>query len=321
MRVAAVPSKREFKRQFGVGSIRRSLPKGSMHRISKLLELHDASVEARASAGRLLLLHDIELHSHYALRHPKQSGLAGKQQRIDSVKALQHSVRGELCKRMRVRHFSDARSRMANQFGIHAFNHHADEDSRNNVLYMNLIERKEYLLHFVNGYVCMTDSSEAVDQSIVYDTDYEASLGPGIHQLEHGGAPFVLSKDLKLYVAGRDVFAKTAREFKHTSFLSGKGVLAAGTMRCENGVLKWISAKSGHYQPTSRHMLTMLEFLRAKHIDLKKVIFFRVFSRPLPELDAPGKGEFDGCNAMEFLRERGFPGPDPHSMFIMPAGI
>ena len=111
---------------------------------------------------------------------------------------------------------------------------------------------------------------------------------------------------------------KTGKDFKHTSFMAGRDVLAAGTLRCEQGKLKWISAKSGHYQPTSRHMLTLLEFLRAKHINLQKVKFYRVFTHPLDDRSAPGQGEFDECNAMDFLNRRGFPGANPHSMFIDP---
>lgn len=316
MRAASVPSKKEFKKQFGVGSIRRSLPEGSMHRISKLLEMHDASVAVRGDPTRLMLLCDIEMHCDYALRHRNQSGIAGNQQRIDSVTALQHSVRGELCKRMRVRHFSQAVSKMKIQFGLHASNHSADEDQRNDVHYMRQIERKQYLLHFVNGFVCTTQSNEGQDESVCYDTDNEASLGAGLNQLEHGGAPFVLSKDLKLYITGQDMLAVTGKEFKHTSFLSGKDVLAAGTMRCVQGKIEWISGKSGHYQPTTRHMMTLLEFLRAKHINLNKVTLYRVINGAPFDRNAPGKGEFEGCNAMDFLNKRGFPGVSPNLMFV-----
>ncbi len=311
-----VPTKKEFKASFGVGSLRRSLPKGAMHRISRLLEMHDQSMLERRDKSRVQLLHDIEMHAHYALRHPKSSGIADKQQRIDSVKALQHAVRGELCRIMKVRHYSEARSIMANRFGMKAVNKHPDD---NQIYQFNDDEINASTLHFVNGYVCMMDP-DTEGESMVYDTDWEASLGGRQTNLEHGGALFVLTRDLKLQVSGR-AYPSLDGDFKHTSFLSGAAVLAAGTLRCENGKLKWISAKSGHYQPTSRHMLTLLEFLRAKQIDLRKVDFYRTVKNA-GAVANQGRaremslGEFQKCNAMDFLNARGFKGENPQDMFI-----
>lgn len=316
MRAKPVPSKSQFKESFGVGRFSRSLPKGAMHRISKLLEIHDNSMLPRSSTGRMQLLADIEMQSSFAIDNPELSGIGGKQEKIQCVKDLRHSVRGELCKRLGVRHYSEAQELLAHVFGFQASNHHAQADINAGVYYMTDAARRQFKLHFAKGRAHTMVSVGDQMAPVPYDTDNEAahSQMAGANILEFGAAPFVMGSQGNIYITGQDLMKG---DFKHTSFMAGENVLAAGTMRCENGKIKWISAKSGHYQPTARHMVTLFERLRAHQVDLSKVKFYRI--RMGASIQGTPDGEFEECNAMDFLKARGFPGSNPQDMFIPPA--
>ncbi|XP_010553372.1 PREDICTED: IQ domain-containing protein IQM3 [Tarenaya hassleriana] len=77
---------------------------------------------------------------------------------------------------------------------------------------------------------------------------------------------FVMSTFKKLY-AGR----KKKGRFHHSSFLAGGATLAAGRLVAENGVLKTISAYSGHYRPSDDSLDTFLSFLRENKVNLDEV--------------------------------------------------
>ncbi|KAL5075731.1 hypothetical protein RYX36_014715, partial [Vicia faba] len=68
---------------------------------------------------------------------------------------------------------------------------------------------------------------------------------------------FVMSTEKKLY-AGK----KKKGLFHHSSFLAGGATLAAGRLEAEDGVLKSISAYSGHYRPTDETHDAFLSYLR-----------------------------------------------------------
>ncbi|KAL5062854.1 hypothetical protein RYX36_024591, partial [Vicia faba] len=68
---------------------------------------------------------------------------------------------------------------------------------------------------------------------------------------------FVMSTEKKLY-AGK----KKKGLFHHSSFLAGGATLAAGRLEAEDGVLKSISAYSGHYRPTDETLDAFLSYLR-----------------------------------------------------------
>ena len=262
------------------------------------------------------MLSDIEVQCSFALDNPEASGIKDK---VDPVKALRHAVRGEICMRLGVRHWDAAKEMLAHVFGLQASNHHADADLRDGVYYMNDVARRQFMLHFKKGRAySMVNAGDDQMTPVLYDTVNEATHGQmaGQNILEFGAAPFVMGPDGNILITGRELMRG---EFKHTSFLAGGNVLAAGTMRCEDGKIKWISAKSGHYQPTARHMVTLLERLRAHQVDLSKVKFYRV--RMGASIQGTPDGEFEECWAMDFLRARGFPGANPNDMFIPPAPV
>ncbi|GMJ12054.1 hypothetical protein like AT3G52870 [Hibiscus trionum] len=77
---------------------------------------------------------------------------------------------------------------------------------------------------------------------------------------------FVMSTSKKLY-AGE----KKKGMFHHSSFLAGGATLAAGRLVVEQGILKSISAYSGHYRPTDDSLDSFLSFLKENGVNLSEV--------------------------------------------------
>ncbi|CAA2988248.1 IQ domain-containing IQM3-like [Olea europaea subsp. europaea] len=77
---------------------------------------------------------------------------------------------------------------------------------------------------------------------------------------------FVMSTSKRLY-AGE----KKKGYFHHSSFLAGGTTLAAGRLIVEDGVLKCISAYSGHYKPTDDSLDIFLTFLEENGVNLNEV--------------------------------------------------
>ncbi|XP_031474182.1 IQ domain-containing protein IQM3-like [Nymphaea colorata] len=77
---------------------------------------------------------------------------------------------------------------------------------------------------------------------------------------------FVMCTNKKLYAG-----VKMKGEFHHSSFLAGGVTLAAGRLDAENGVLKKVSAYSGHYRPTNENLDIFLAFLRENGVSLDEV--------------------------------------------------
>ncbi|KAK4765952.1 hypothetical protein SAY87_007594 [Trapa incisa] len=77
---------------------------------------------------------------------------------------------------------------------------------------------------------------------------------------------FVMSTSKQLY-AGE----KRKGAFHHSSFLAGGVTLAAGRLEAEHGILKSISAYSGHYKPTDDRLDSLLSFLEENGVNLNEV--------------------------------------------------
>ncbi|XP_022744609.1 IQ domain-containing protein IQM3-like [Durio zibethinus] len=87
-----------------------------------------------------------------------------------------------------------------------------------------------------------------------------------IKGLKEGKWIFVMSTSRKLY-AGE----KKKGMFHHSSFLAGGATLAAGRLVAEQGILKSISAYSGHYRPTDDSLESFLTFLKENGMNLSEV--------------------------------------------------
>ena len=68
--------------------------------------------------------------------------------------------------------------------------------------------------------------------------------------------------------------------FHHSTFLSGSAVMAAGELVVQQGVVKCITAKSGHYTPSVENMRTFVR--NFPDISGQAVIIPDFASNPLP---------------------------------------
>jgi hypothetical protein len=60
-------------------------------------------------------------------------------------------------------------------------------------------------------------------------------------------------------------------KFHHSSFLSGQPVASAGEISVEQGVVREITRRSGHYKPTAEQLNQFLERLNNAGVDLRNV--------------------------------------------------
>ncbi|CAM8980400.1 unnamed protein product [Rhodiola kirilowii] len=77
---------------------------------------------------------------------------------------------------------------------------------------------------------------------------------------------FVMSTSKKLYAG-----VKKKGKFHHSSFLAGGTTLAAGRLVVDHGILKSISAYSGHYRPTDESLDIFMSYLSESGVNLKEV--------------------------------------------------
>ncbi len=111
------------------------------------------------------------------------------------------------------------------------------------VRYLDRAGRKQYRLSFSGGL--------AKFQGKPFDTRtmHTVFSGPGV-------AIWVQTPKDHFYVGNH-----VTGQFHHSSFLSGGGVKCGGEIVASNGVIKAISAKSGHYQPSKDHFANAVRLL------------------------------------------------------------
>lgn len=319
-----LPTKKEFKAAFGTGVFSNKLPEGPVRRMGHLLaelETHRGNQNGPAHEHLTMLWH---LHEHckYAVNHLHKSGVKKKvHSRFMTIEDLDNIVWREMQRITGMRNRTGLQELFSqNLIGLEAVNLHAEEDAREiqsgtMARLQTDVARTQFKLAFRNGVAHTWNFNGAVKGSLEpYDTDKQANSNGGQHALEHGGAMFVMDTQGRIYANAR---FENFLNFKHSSFMDGANVLAAGTIRAENGRIKWVSAKSGHYQPTVRHMVSFLERLLTYKVDLSQVTFYRM--REGREFHEPGsfhRGDFEGCPALELLRKRAFPGIAPTKMRI-----
>jgi len=121
----------------------------------------------------------------------------------------------------------------------------AGSDASTDVTYLNETEGpKRYEVEF--------DGSGLLVESIG-NQPYTTKL----HRTEFSGngwAIFVVSPTGKLYSASH-ILGK----LHHSSFLGGRPVMAAGEVVSEDGVIKVLTAKSGHYRPSANDLLRLVQ--------------------------------------------------------------
>ncbi|KAI3832692.1 hypothetical protein MKW98_002238 [Papaver atlanticum] len=119
------------------------------------------------------------------------------------------------------------------------------------IKYLGPLEREHYEYKIVEGKIVHKKSNQFLD------TTKEPNKSKWI---------FVMSTSKKLY-AGK----KTKGAFHHSSFLAGGAALSAGSFSVVDGILKSISAYSGHYRPTDENLGSFLEFLKEHDVKLHEV--------------------------------------------------
>ncbi|MCB1136780.1 MAG: hypothetical protein KDK78_10965, partial [Chlamydiia bacterium] len=129
------------------------------------------------------------------------------------------------------------------------------------VIYLREDERPRYLVSVKRdgAYTLLCQEGSNLD------TSKFRSISSG-----EGTGIFVLGLDGKLYAAAHSESERGLMH--HSSFFAGGDVLSAGELVVEQGVLKSLSNRSGHYRPDWKDpMLAVLDHLHNKGVDLSAV--------------------------------------------------
>jgi len=124
------------------------------------------------------------------------------------------------------------------------------------VVYLDDTERQKYQLHIKDGKLFEADGN-------LFDTSNAESIFVG----GGGSAIFVMDKYGSIYASKIHHRGK----FHHSSFLAGQPVASAGEVVVENGVVKELTRRSGHYQPTLEQSKQFLKKLNSHGVDVDKI--------------------------------------------------
>ena len=237
-------------------------------------------------------------------------------QQLKAVEELQTFVLSELKKSLQATDDKDYEDKVIERFGkkVNEAEVKADEDLRKKDMLREFLtpqQQKELKLSFRNGLAHKwTFDQEKKGKLEIYDTARfrDANFS------EDNGSLYVVDKKGAFYVYGKE----TEKLLKHSSLLAGAAVLCAGTIRIEEGEVKWLTGQSGHYMPKVENLVGVLERLRQYQVDLTNV---KVFRRNETEIFVNGKGYpgkfYEPCNAMELLAKRTWPtGERPNALFV-----
>ncbi|XVE96471.1 hypothetical protein REPUB_Repub02eG0224800 [Reevesia pubescens] len=144
------------------------------------------------------------------------------------------------------------------------------------IKYLGPQEREHYEYIVVEGKIIHKQTGNVLDT---------------IKGLKEGKCIFVMSTSKKLY-AGE----KEKGKFHHSSFLAGGATLAAGRLVAEQGILKSISAYSGHYRPTDDSLESFLSFLKENGVNLSEV----EIRRATDDSDSYDDGKPSSATTVEF---------------------
>lgn len=127
-----------------------------------------------------------------------------------------------------------------------------------NVLYLSKIRRLQYMVIIQGGLMTRPDGSLI-------------TLLPGgtlDDELDSGG--YAIDKYGNLFITRKIDHA--GQQINHTTLCAGNEVLCAGTMSIKQGKLRVVTNGSGHYQPTTAHLLQALDMLQQSGVDLMGVV-------------------------------------------------
>jgi len=97
---------------------------------------------------------------------------------------------------------------------------------------------------------------------------FHTAEGASVHTGGQGRAIFVMDKDGNIFASN---YQEVGR-MHHSSFLAGQPVAGAGELGVENGTLRLITNRSGHYHPTDVHQEQVLRWLQQQGVDISAVV-------------------------------------------------
>ncbi|RMH22750.1 MAG: hypothetical protein D6696_02585 [Acidobacteria bacterium] len=121
--------------------------------------------------------------------------------------------------------------------------------------YLSPEEREAYRLDVKNGKLYDSEGG-------LFDTRDATSV--------HSNEPraiFVMAPDGSIYVSKQ----QRIHRFHHSSLVAGDSVAAAGEIEVEDGILRLVSNKSGHYRPLAEHADQLLELLAEQGVEVRGV--------------------------------------------------
>lgn len=123
------------------------------------------------------------------------------------------------------------------------------------VKYLDNVERQQYQLNIKNGKLYDVEGN-------LFDTANTRSAFGG-----KGNAIFVMDEHGSIYAST----VHSPGKFHHSSLLSGQPVASAGEIVVENGALKEVTRRSGHYQPTSEQLEQFSHNLNNSGVNMNNV--------------------------------------------------
>ncbi|MEZ2345840.1 hypothetical protein [Terriglobus sp. RCC_193] len=315
----SMPTKDQWKRDIGFNQLfgfHKKSPFPAMERIGRLIDDYDTESKRgpQADAGKLLqmkfhMLAACGFVQKYGMRPEKLGGTPTSlmRQAIYDLKTYIEST---------VRPILDPTWTLGD-FAIENFGRSVDahDQSRDQALLTGGIlqwfddaERARRKLAFRGGLAYRWSHVDGGKGNLeLYDTDTEGD------DLEDGGSLYAMDQQGHIYVHG----ANAPMDLLHSSFLAGKAVLSAGTIRIVEGQIVWVSTKSGHYKPSVEQMLNLLERLRVYSVNLDKVTVLRENYQGGVQIFPQSPNRFESCDASKFLKARQWPtGVQPNSMHI-----
>ncbi|MEX1041558.1 MAG: hypothetical protein WDZ51_13050 [Pirellulaceae bacterium] len=297
-----LPTSQKFANDMGLTGLLKRSEFPALERIIELLKLH-YNLDQRLWRVQFEVRVQILMHTRYILKNASNSEKLGTslwKKRRETVQALQDYI---------VRTDGDVEA--GDYFGRDVDAHGQNED-QNAVAqgvqqwYTDKATRRQFKLSFRSGLANRWDLSPNGGKTALrlYDTDQWGD------NLEKNMSLFAMDVKGRIYASGRE----GEQQLKHSSFLAGARVLAAGTIRIERGQIVGISGKSGHYKPTVQQMLNVLERLRAYQVNLNPVTVYRENYKG--DYQHANPRDFEPCPAMTLLSKRAWPGVEPYSMWI-----
>lgn len=154
---------------------------------------------------------------------------------------------------------------------------------------------KDRLVHY-------SDKKEQ-EQTGVFFKGSKLYRSSGVPVDTSNSATFSKGKGYEIFVMGPKgnihLASHKLGKYHHSSLLGGGEVALGGEIKVSNGVIKWLSNKSGHYKPSETHLQQILYLLKKKGVPMNFGVEFKMMIK-----DNDGKSslkEVEFGTASEYL--------------------